>query len=832
MQQKFLFQSCCRLCLDDTKEQKEIASVERLAETLEKLYDLKVAKDDRCSKKICIDCQREAIEAVKFLALYEEHKQKIRENQERFAAELIVQLGPEPVPEPPQKSPRSARLSARRSTRRNATDTPTEELGQIPPDQIKEEEPAVVTRSRRSRSGPKQEWEPPASDNSDTPTSSSGSSSSGTNDEDSASTADSGTTTSSDPELKCPECCATFTELAALEKHKCKFVCSICCAELKHKKSLKKHLMTTHNVREEQWESYWNPPQEQDGAGKEQSLLVEGRKPRKRYRYESDSPSDIEDNNEPSGEATAAAAAAALLKVSGAASRRDRSPDDDLRDELVKIYCSLCNESFSGTHDCPYVCDICGNTFAQPKNVRRHKINVHKIDADDPSLTRRKSISRPPSRASSRPPSRAVSEAGSDDDLPLSTVAGRSRCNSVASNRNEGGTKVYRFFCMDCDYTNTRRYRVTKHMKDTHGIPADQIDPEAIQKELLGTRSKTPEPPRMRHSTGSRMQAMTPFDEILAAAGGTAPPLDPAPLDAGLPESASFPVLETSSGFRSRSKSTYQDDWDRKRKRSMSACSMREPRTNRAVSERNVLVAKRRLTNAELLSRINTKFRPTVSSIQANRLHVRSQLSCVPVGTPLEQPLRPRVSSYHPEEPCPNKRLYRRRTPDNLERAQLTQLRSIFQSLSDRIPAASSVNAIDVDSLVLIPSDVLPPSTLSPPPTEEPLPAQQPEPDSTTPVAEEPMDTDETPIPVVIEIAEEVAATAAAEAAAAASESTSDHVEVVTTETIETTEERSEEIVSEEVRTTGEGQEVEETVHVVVEEEEESAGGGEEILPD
>lgn len=387
---------------------------------------------------------------------------------------------------------------------------------------------------------------------------------------------------------------------------------------------------------------------------------------------------------------------------------------------------------------------------------------------------------------------------------------------------------------------------MTKHMKDAHGIPPDQIDPEAIQKELLGTRSKTPEPPRMRHSVGSRADVMTPFDEVLAAAGGTAPPLDPAPLDARVPESPSFPVLETSSGFRSRSKSTYQDDWDRKRKRSMSACSMREPRTNRAVSERNVLVAKRRLTNAELLSRINVKFRNTVASIQANRLHVRPQLSCVPVGTPMEQPFRPRVSSYHPEEPCTNKRLYRRRTPDILERTQLTQLRSIFQSLSDRIPAASSVNAIDVDALVLIPSDVLPPPTPSPqPPPEEPLPAQQPEPDSTTPVAEEPMDTDDAPIPVVIEIAEEVAAAAAAAAAVASASTSHHHVEeVVTTETVETTEERSEEIVSEEVRTTGQvveemevtekEEEEEETVHVVVEEEEEGDGNGgdEEILPD
>lgn len=42
MQQKLLFQSCCRLCLDDTKQQHEIFAVEKLAETLEKLYDLKV----------------------------------------------------------------------------------------------------------------------------------------------------------------------------------------------------------------------------------------------------------------------------------------------------------------------------------------------------------------------------------------------------------------------------------------------------------------------------------------------------------------------------------------------------------------------------------------------------------------------------------------------------------------------------------------------------------------------------------------------------------------------------------------------------------------------
>ncbi|EDS31953.1 conserved hypothetical protein [Culex quinquefasciatus] len=567
MQQKLLFQSCCRLCLDDTKQQHEIASVEKLAETLEKLYDLKLAKDDRCSKYICVDCEREATETAKWVAIHEELKQQIRANQERFAAEMLEQLGPEPVsPRRASPSTRSARLS-RRSTRRNATDTPEEEMAQLQADQIKEEPPTVVTRASRRRSGAKQEWEPPGSDRdqSDTPTSSSSSSgpSSGDNEEDDASTAESGTTTSSDTDLKCPRCDATFTELAALEKHKCKFVCSICSAVLKHKKSLKKHLMSTHNVREDQWESYWNPPQEDDGGGsKEQSLLVEGKKPRKRYRYESDSPTDIEDNTgEKSGKDDATSAP-----------RRELSPNDfdELRDELVNIYCSLCNESFSGVHDCPFVCDICGNTFAQPKNVRRHKVNVHKLEPDHPSLIIRR-------RSTSRPPSRAVSEAGSDDDLPLAAVASRSRCDSVASDWNggSGGGKLYRFFCPDCDYTNTRRYRVTSHMKGVHGIPADQIDLEAIQKEFLGTRAKTPEPPsRARHTpSGSRTPArsenvMTPFDEILAA-GGTAPPLDPAPL---VPESAiSFPVVTVpSSGFpRNRSRSTYQDDMDRKRKRSI-----------------------------------------------------------------------------------------------------------------------------------------------------------------------------------------------------------------------------------------------------------------------
>uniref|UniRef100_A0A1Q3EYM5 C2H2-type domain-containing protein n=1 Tax=Culex tarsalis TaxID=7177 RepID=A0A1Q3EYM5_CULTA len=803
MQPKLLFQSCCRLCLDDTKQQHEIASVEKLAETLEKLYDLKITKDDRCSKKICVDCQQEALEAAKWLEVHEELKKQISENQERFAAEMLVQLGPEP--EPPAPSSRSTRLS-RRSTRRNATDTPTETTAQVEAEQIKEEKPVVVTRSSRRRSGAaKQEWEPPGSDRdqSETPSSSSGSigSSSGDNEEDNASTAESGTTSSSDTELKCPRCAATFTELTALEKHKCKFVCSICSAVLKHKKSLRKHLMSTHNVREDQWESYWNPPQGEEGGGKEQSLLVEGRKPRKRYRYESDSPTDIEDNaGEPADKAT----------PSSGGPRRSTVKDFELPDELVKIYCSLCNESFSGVHDCPYACDICGNTFALTKNVRRHKINVHKLEPDHPSLVdRRRSTSRPPSRLSSR----AASEAGSDDDVPLAAVASRSRSDSVASNGTTGG-KLYRFFCMDCDYTNTRRYRVTAHMKSVHGIPPDQIDPEAIQKELLGMRAKTPEPPpqpRTRHtsSSGSRTPAraekvMTPFDEVLAAAGCTAPPLDPAPL---VPEPSNydaFPVLAAKSpGFhRSRSRSTYQDDMDRKRKRSLSACSMREPRTNRATSERNVLVAKRRLTNAELLSRINAKFRNTVASIQANRLHVRPQLSCVPVGTPIEQPLRPRVTAFHREEPCASKRLYRRRAPVGSERTQVSRLRAIFQSLCDRIPATSTVNAIDVDSLVLVPSDVLPP-----------------EPDSTTtPVADEA--TTVTQEEEITEISEVI-------------------------ETVEMTEERSEEIISE-VRTeelveeeveVAEKEHVEETVRVVVEEvreEEEEGGDGceEEILPD
>lgn len=823
MQQKLLFQSCCRLCLDDTKQQHEISAVEKLAETLEKLYDLKLAKDDRCSKYICVDCEREATETAKWVAIHEELKQQIRANQERFAAEMLEQLGPEPAsPRRASPSTRSARLS-RRSTRRNATDTPEEEMAQLQADQIKEEPPTVVTRASRRRSGAKQEWEPPGSDRdqSDTPTSSSSSSgpSSGDNEEDDASTAESGTTTSSDTDLKCPRCDATFTELAALEKHKCKFVCSICSAVLKHKKSLKKHLMSTHNVREDQWESYWNPPQEDDGGGsKEQSLLVEGKKPRKRYRYESDSPTDIEDNTgEKSGKDAASSAP-----------RRELSPNDfdDLRDELVNIYCSLCNESFSGVHDCPFVCDICGNTFAQPKNVRRHKVNVHKLEPDHPSLIIRR-------RSTSRPPSRAVSEAGSDDDLPLAAVASRSRCDSVASDWNggSGGGKLYRFFCPDCDYTNTRRYRVTSHMKGVHGIPADLIDLDAIQKEFLGTRAKTPEPPsRARHTpSGSRTPArsenvMTPFDEVLAA-GGTAPPLDPAPL---VPESAiSFPVVTVpSSGFpRNRSRSTYQDDMDRKRKRSMSACSMREPRSNRAISERNVLVAKRRLTNAELLSRINTKFRSTVANIQANRLHVRAQLSCVPVGTPMEQPLRPRVSAYHEEEPCTNKRLFRRRAPVGNERTQVSRLRAIFQSLCDRVPAASSVSSIDVDSLVLVPSDVLPPE-------EVPSQSQQPEPDSTTPVvvaaAPEPMDTDDITPPVVIELAEEASAT----------EVTSQEEEISeVVETVEMTEEHSEEIISE-VRTEDRVEEMEVVNRVAVEqvregqEEDDDGGCEEEILPD
>ncbi|KAL9702408.1 hypothetical protein quinque_005926 [Culex quinquefasciatus] len=784
MQQKLLFQSCCRLCLDDTKQQHEIASVEKLAETLEKLYDLKLAKDDRCSKYICVDCEREATETAKWVAIHEELKQQIRANQERFAAEMLEQLGPEPAsPRRASPSTRSARLS-RRSTRRNATDTPEEEMAQLQADQIKEEPPTVVTRASRRRSGAKQEWEPPGSDRdqSDTPTSSSSSSgpSSGDNEEDDASTAESGTTTSSDTDLKCPRCDATFTELAALEKHKCKFVCSICSAVLKHK----------------QWESYWNPPQEDDGGGsKEQSLLVEGKKPRKRYRYESDSPTDIEDNTgEKSGKDAASSAP-----------RRELSPNDfdDLRDELVNIYCSLCNESFSGVHDCPFVCDICGNTFAQPKNVRRHKVNVHKLEPDHPSLIiRRRSTS-------------TTSVEGSFPRRDRTTIC-RWRPWPVA---------------VDCDYTNTRRYRVTSHMKGVHGIPADLIDLDAIQKEFLGTRAKTPEPPsRARHTpSGSRTPArsenvMTPFDEVLAA-GGTAPPLDPAPF---VPESAiSFPVVTVpSSGFpRNRSRSTYQDDMDRKRKRSMSACSMREPRSNRAISERNVLVAKRRLTNAELLSRINTKFRSTVANIQANRLHVRAQLSCVPVGTPMEQPLRPRVSAYHEVEPCTNKRLFRRRAPVGNERTQVSRLRAIFQSLCDRVPAASSVSSIDVDSLVLVPSDVLPPE-------EVPSQSQQPEPDSTTPVvsaaAPEPMDTDDITPPVVIELAEEASAT----------EVTSQEEEISeVVETVEMTEEHSEEIISE-VRTEDRVEEMEVVNRVAVEqvregqEEDDDGGCEEEILPD
>lgn len=278
---------------------------------------------------------------------------------------------------------------------------------------------------------------------------------------------------------------------------------------------------------------------------------------------------------------------------------------------------------------------------------------------------------------------------------------------------------------------------------------------------------------------------------------------------------------------------------DRKRKRSMSACSMREPRSNRAISERNVLVAKRRLTNAELLSRINAKFRNTVANIQANRLHVRPQLSCVPLGTPIEQPLRPRVSAYNPEEPCNNKRLFRRRAPVGNERTQVTRLRAIFQTLCDRAPAASTVDTIDVDSLVLVPSDVLPPEQ----PPEEAVPPQQPEPDSTTPVVVEPMDTDDTPM--VVEVVEEENNQSQSPEA-----SVQEISEVV--ETVELTEEQSEEIISdvrvgehqeqdrehvEEVevleKEETQEEEVQETVRVVVQQVQEGGVGcEEEILPD
>lgn len=40
-----LYQKCCRLCLDDTKEQIEVCSDDRLAETLQQLYNVKVGEN-------------------------------------------------------------------------------------------------------------------------------------------------------------------------------------------------------------------------------------------------------------------------------------------------------------------------------------------------------------------------------------------------------------------------------------------------------------------------------------------------------------------------------------------------------------------------------------------------------------------------------------------------------------------------------------------------------------------------------------------------------------------------------------------------------------------
>ncbi|XP_058832062.1 uncharacterized protein LOC131690367 [Topomyia yanbarensis] len=648
-----LFQRCCRLCLDDTREQLEIRSVERLTQTLLELYNLKVTSQDRCSQNICIECYQDVSESQKWLDVLEKQKQIILANQQHFQEELLEQLGPEPSPVAdksfsPSRSTRRTRRSARMGLDEETTPKPAAAIKNEP----------VQTRSGKR----KLEWEPNSEQESETPTEAT--SNGDTVDEEEA--VSDTTTTTSDAEIKCNKCEASFDDIRALEKHVCEFVCSVCSTGLKYKASLRRHLVDVHKIKTSEWTNYWNPR----GHDKDsQSLLVETTKPKKRYRYESDSPTDLEED----------------------------SSNDQAQEPGAEIVCKYCGERFDSTqelksHDCCVRCNICGFTFASRNNVKRHKIRVHRIDPSDPSLMVNsvRSMSRATSRPPSRPPSRAASEHASEDE-PLAALATRSEDQNESGisngNKTPGKTR-YRYYCTDCDYSNLKRYRLVTHMLEKHGMVKEQIDPEAIPKQAVNDGSKTPERPK------------TPATTPIARSD---------PVYAPIPEPPKTPdlliSLQTSHQPRGRSRSTYQDsmEYGQKRKRSLSACSNKSSRMARSRSipppDREVLVAKRRLSTSNVLTKVHPKLRNTLLAMEANRLHMNIRPGCELL--PPNQPIRVRASSHFNQEPCPMKKLFKLRAPVGIERQRVHQLRALFRNMSPRISCQSKISSIDVESLVL-----------------------------------------------------------------------------------------------------------------------------------
>lgn len=79
------FQTCCRLCLGVKKEQLEITAIPELPEMLNRLYQLKINPDERCSTSICVDCYYEAKETTNWLRVHRKLKEQFTANQAIFA---------------------------------------------------------------------------------------------------------------------------------------------------------------------------------------------------------------------------------------------------------------------------------------------------------------------------------------------------------------------------------------------------------------------------------------------------------------------------------------------------------------------------------------------------------------------------------------------------------------------------------------------------------------------------------------------------------------------------------------------------------------------------
>lgn len=675
--------------MDDAKKQIDVLSDETLVETLQQLYNVRVDKNDRITKKICIDCVQEAKETQKWLNFYEEQKKLINENQRIYNEELISQLGPETTDSPSLSatSTKTGRASRTRNASRRIEDDDDEEIkGEKDEDFIPRKSPRMIKKEGVStRRNIKREWIP--SDGSERGSTTTTPTEHETDDDEHEEEASETGTSTSDGELKCPKCEKVFSEIDQLERHNCEFICNICSATVKYRHSLKRHMITVHKIKASQWEDYWNPTGDLQGD----SLLVETSKPKKRYRYESDSPTDMEE---------------------------DSNTDENEADK--DLVCNHCGDKFYSTqemknHDCDYGCNICGTKFASRTSVRRHKIRLHNIDPNDPSVApRSRATSTTPAASTSRPPSRPPSRAGSEnsDDEPLASLA--------------SDDLRYRFFCPSCDYSSYKRSTITTHLITFHNTRKELIDVQSIPKKFVPktstfTRAKTPVP----ETAPARAKTPTVFESTNRSK--TPSPVESAPIRSKTPEPVKTyrppsttphkaqpqtiatknhqPVAQIfPTQHRSRSRSIHQDSQNSsKRKRSYSSCSNKSSRSVRSrsnpPSDRQILTAKRRLSPSRALTSVHEKFRPTVTGIQSNRLFVSIRQGCE--LTQQGQPIRFRASSYLLQDSCPTKRLFKLRAPVGTERQQVQSLRGIFNKLSHQISNHSKVNEIDVDSLVL-----------------------------------------------------------------------------------------------------------------------------------